>query len=135
MFRSALVVTEDLAQLARWTDWLERAGVAVATCPGPAVRGRCPRMEAKPCPLREAVQIAVVGTRSIEGGRWTKRPERRCTRVPDDGTTVFVDEFGVQATVGGTLHRIGQATDWTLVSVASYLCHQPQVAGKGPDRT
>ena len=26
MSRSALVVTDDIAQLARWTDWLDRAG-------------------------------------------------------------------------------------------------------------
>ncbi|HSL66982.1 MAG TPA: hypothetical protein VK977_02345 [Actinomycetota bacterium] len=123
LFRSALVVTNDLADLARWMEWLERAGFAVAACPGPTVRARCPRLEDRSCLLRETVNVAVVAV-PPEGAldRTPAQPERRCTKVPDDGSTIFIDQFGIQATVGDLPTRLGRPTESLLLATASHLC-------------
>jgi hypothetical protein len=87
----ALIVSEDSAKIDRWALWLEDEGFAVSTCPGPHVSANCPRLDGSPCSIREAVDFAVIdvhplGASELYGG-WA---ERSCTKIPDDGRSVFV---------------------------------------------
>lgn len=89
--RGALIVSYDGARAARWGVWLEQAGFFTTTCPGLYLSNQCPRFNGEPCPRRELVEVAVVDLDSAEPaqlcGDWA---QRTCTKLPDDGSTVFV---------------------------------------------
>jgi hypothetical protein len=89
--RNVLVVGEDFVRRGTWGRWLRAAGFHTATCPGPDVSPGCPRTAGDACPLREWARVAVVDLSGREElglyGGWT---DRLCTRLPDDGGTVFV---------------------------------------------
>jgi hypothetical protein len=84
-----LVVGEDPVRVRRWTRWLEQAGFATTTCPGPEVTWSCPRLDGEPCPRREMVDVAVVAVGPGAEGVGV------CTKVPDDGRTVVLGEADV----------------------------------------
>jgi hypothetical protein len=88
---SALVVAPDPLLAERWRTWLERAGLFATRCPwGPASPG-CPRSVGDPCPLRQAVDVAVVDAEALGTLKWTQPwAGAGCTKVPDDGSTVVV---------------------------------------------
>ncbi len=89
--RNVLIAGEDFVRRGTWGRWLRRAGFHTATCPGPHVVPGCPRIAGDPCPLREWADVAVVDVSPPDdlelAGGWE---ERLCTRLPDDGRTVFV---------------------------------------------
>jgi len=93
---TVLIVGENPARTSTWRDWLERAGYSTLICPGPTLTP-CPRLGAARCALREIADVAVV---EVQGpgeahpyGEWH---EHACTRLPDDGTTIFVSDEGTQ---------------------------------------
>ena len=122
MFRTALVVTEDLVELARLTDWLERGGFIPVACAGPRLRDRCPRTEGAPCLLRDAVDVAVVGTLSLQRTDPHSKPiSIDCTKMPDDGTTVFVGQGGVHVIIGDRQERLGGLHEDALMDAVDYV--------------
>jgi hypothetical protein len=122
MFRTALVVTEDLAELARLTDWLESAGFTPVACAGPRLRDRCPRQEGKSCLLRDAVEVAVVVVPAGNGSEHPgDRPELRCTALPDNGTTIFITSSGIEVTVRGQRQSLGTLSRQSLVDLAEFV--------------
>lgn len=78
-----LVVTDDAAAADFWKASLELDGYDTATCPGPGAARDCPRLHAVRCTLRERADVAVVDLDCDEDAL-------ACTKVPDDGGTVFV---------------------------------------------
>ena len=80
---TALVVTPDLERAAAWMGWLRRAGYISVGCVGPGLTLECPRVRGGRCQLRETVSVAIVD-------RDSDTDAQLCTRVPDDGRTVFV---------------------------------------------
>jgi hypothetical protein len=132
--RTALVVTPDLAELERLAPWLEAAGFITAACAGPRLRGSCRRLEGSRCLLREAVDVAVVAmppsTRATTVG---EPPEASCTTVPDNGTSIFIDEAGMIGTRAGTLEHLGPLIERTLVeAVEDILSRDDRDAGPSP---
>jgi hypothetical protein len=104
----ALIVSEDSSRAGRWAVWLEEEGYSASRCPGPHAVAECPRLQRTPCSLREAVDVAVVdvhplGATELYGG-WA---ERACTKIPDDGRTVFVHEPRIDGTFAGEGMHIG----------------------------
>lgn len=89
-----LVVGENADQLQRWSIWLEQAGWTAVMCPGPNLTWGCPRADGLPCPRRELADVAVVALSDDE-----RKEERLCTKVPDDGTTVFLKDGDVSLRV------------------------------------
>ncbi len=88
---SALLVTADPLVANRWAATLEEAGYYPTRCDGRHLTERCPRFAGLPCPLRDRVDVAVVDLRVLGGLEPTaENLARSCTRVPDDGMTVFV---------------------------------------------
>jgi hypothetical protein len=78
-----LVVSPDLQRGVLWIGWLRRAGYRPLGCVGPDLTLDCPRLRGAPCSVRESVSVAIV---DLDPGA----SARICTRLPDDGTTVFV---------------------------------------------
>jgi hypothetical protein len=78
-----LVVTDNLERAAIWMSWLHAAGYTTAGCVGPGLTFDCPRMHGGRCVLREVSHVAVVDLVCDENADL-------CTKVPDDGSTVFV---------------------------------------------
>jgi hypothetical protein len=119
----ALIVTEDSSNMNRWAMWLEEEGFSVSSCSGPHTVGRCPRLDGIRCSLREAAEIAVVdvhplGETEVYGG-WA---ERSCTRIPDDGRTVFVHEPRINGTFSdGGIHIGARVSRDALVSAVRRL--------------
>jgi hypothetical protein len=111
--RAALVVTPDLAELDRWAQWLEAAGFLTVTCSGPRLRQSCPRLEGTRCLLRGAVDVAVVAIPSMKTA--DEPPEASCTTIPDDGTTIFVDQSGILGTSSRKLERPSPLTKRKLI--------------------
>ena len=86
-----LLVSEDRATVARWTEWLEAAGFAVASCPGPHLAWPCGRLTGERCALRELADVAVVDLPDDGATElYSDSGDRICTTLPDDGTNVFV---------------------------------------------
>lgn len=88
---SALIVSEDAVKTSQWCAWLEQAGFASFSCPGPRLAWQCLRLHGEPCPRRELADVAVVDVQSFDpiessGGY----AETSCTKLPDDRSTVFV---------------------------------------------
>jgi hypothetical protein len=87
MSRTALFVTWNLERGEIWRGWLRSAGYVAVGCVGPASTLDCPRLRGAPCPLRQAVDVAVV---DVDAG-----PDAAvCTPIPDDGTTIYVGGDG-----------------------------------------
>jgi hypothetical protein len=78
-----LVVTDDPGMADVWAASLELAGYDTDTCAGPGAARDCPRLHGSQCSLRERVDVAVLDLDCDEDALV-------CTRVPDDGSTVFV---------------------------------------------
>jgi hypothetical protein len=133
MFRSALLVTEDLAEMARWREWLEAAGFSTVACAGPRLRPYCPLEDGGPCLLREAVDVAIVAVDPRLGfGPLASRTEPVCVTVPDDGTTIFVDDHGLRGEVRGRMRPLGPVSEQSLVERAQYVCSRKgHPAGRG----
>jgi hypothetical protein len=125
---AALVVSEDWATVSQWRDWLEEAGFVVATCPGPRLTRTCPRRNGHPCPLRECMGIALVDVPSHDEDAPGSEPERWCTKVLDDGGTVFIHEVDLSG-FQDRLHLTGPATRPALVGVARQAVLR--LSGKG----
>jgi hypothetical protein len=81
--RRALVVTEDLERAALWMSWLRGAGYTTAGCVGPGLTLDCPRLHGGRCGLREVSDVAIVDLACDDDADL-------CTKVPEDGSTVFV---------------------------------------------
>jgi CheY-like chemotaxis protein len=103
-----LVVSDDLLKAQRWTEWLGEEGFSVTTCPGTHVIGNCPRLEGNACSWREEADLAVVDVLPSPDvelyGEW---PEPACTKLRDDGRTVFVHEPQVDISFGEEGVHIG----------------------------
>jgi CheY-like chemotaxis protein len=78
-----LVVTDDADTRDLWTASLELAGYDTDTCLGPGDTRDCPRLHGARCIDREGAEVAVVDLDCDEDAL-------ACTKVPDDGGTVFV---------------------------------------------
>jgi hypothetical protein len=78
-----LVVTDDADTRDYWAATLELAGYHTDTCPGPGGVTDCPRLHGVRCTLREGAEVAVVDLECDEDAL-------ACTKVTDDGGTVFV---------------------------------------------
>jgi hypothetical protein len=78
-----LVVTDNLERAAIWMSWLRRAGYTTAGCVGPGLTLDCPRMHEGRCVLREISDVAIVDLNCDENADL-------CTKVPDEGSSVFV---------------------------------------------
>jgi hypothetical protein len=78
-----LIVTDDADSRDFWAASLELAGYDTETCPGPGVTRDCPRIHGGRCTLRECAEVAVVDLDCDEDAL-------ACTKVPDEGGTVFV---------------------------------------------
>lgn len=88
---TALVVSEDSCLQDRWCAWLEQTGFLPLTCPGPHVVWSCPRLDGLPCPRRELADVALVELGWSDNGElYGGNAVRSCTKLPDDGRTVFV---------------------------------------------
>ena len=78
-----LVVTDDAEVADYWKASLELEGYDAETCLGPGAARDCPRLHGIRCSLRERADVAVVDLDCDEDAA-------ACTRVPDDGSTVFL---------------------------------------------
>jgi hypothetical protein len=87
MSRTALFVTPDLERADIWRGWLRRAEYMTVGCVGPALTLDCPRLRGAGCPLRQAVDLAIVDIDAC-------RDAAVCTPLPDDGTTIYVGGDG-----------------------------------------
>lgn len=105
-----LVVGQDPVRVRRWARWLEQAGFATTTCPGPEVTWVCPRLDGEPCPRREMVDVAVVAV-----GPEAEEVGGVCTKVPDDGRTILLGEEDVSIAVRDTGVEIRQGSPAVLV--------------------
>jgi CheY-like chemotaxis protein len=77
-----LVVTDDPETADVWTASLELEGYDTEVCRGPGASLDCPRLHGAQCLLRERADITVVDLDCDEDAVV-------CTRVPDDGGTLF----------------------------------------------
>jgi hypothetical protein len=85
-----LVVTCDYERADTWRGWLRRAGYVTLGCVGPGLTLDCPRVRGARCVLREGVNVAIVDVGcDADAGL--------CTRLADDGSTVFVPRDGSSA--------------------------------------
>ncbi len=78
-----LVVTDDLERAAIWMSRLHGAGYTTAGCVGPGLTLDCPRLHGGRCVLREVSDVAIVDLACDDDADL-------CTKIPDDGSTVFV---------------------------------------------
>jgi len=78
-----LIVTPDLERAGTWIGWLRKAGYMSLGCVGPGLTLDCPRLRGDHCSVRESVSVAIVDLDSDVDARL-------CTKLPDDGSTVFV---------------------------------------------
>jgi hypothetical protein len=117
MAGSVLVVSEDLVEADRWARWLEGAGFLAVMCAGPRLRHDCPRVDGRPCLLREAVAAAVVADDPLQGAIDPVEPS--CTRLPDDGTTIRVEGDRLVAWSGGSRTDLGPLTRQGLIGALS----------------
>jgi hypothetical protein len=86
----ALIVTQNSERADLWMGWSRRAGYMTLGCVGPGLTLDCPRLHGNRCGLREAADVAIVDLDcDAEAGL--------CTRLPDDGGTVFVPRGGFGA--------------------------------------
>jgi hypothetical protein len=92
--RTALVVAEEAWKADLWTGWLREAGYSTLSCLGPRVTSRCPGEEGGHCAVRDMADFAVVDVPEESDGLYGGWPERSCTIVPDDGTTVLLYKDG-----------------------------------------
>jgi hypothetical protein len=120
MAGSVLVVSEDLLEADRWAQWLEGAGFLVVMCAGPRLRKDCPRVDGRPCLLREAVEAAVIGDGPLQGA--SDPVELSCTRLPDDGTTIRVEGNRLVAWSDGSRTELGPLTRLGLVGALNRMC-------------
>jgi hypothetical protein len=98
--------------------WLSRVGLETLWCRGPNARPDCPRLEGDACPLREVADLAVVDVRaSGEGELWAGWPERACTKVDDDGGTLFVDDRVIELGAGGRIRLAHPPTEAVMGAV------------------
>jgi hypothetical protein len=86
-----VVVGPDTGTTLEWVTWLRARGERVARCPGPYVI-MCPRVDGYRCPLREAADYAIVEWQP-DDDEHLGHHERYCTRLPDDGRTIFDRTF------------------------------------------
>jgi hypothetical protein len=123
MTPSVLVMGDDPTLTEEWAGWLEDEGFLTVGCPGPHVRERCPRLDGERCVLREVVDVAVAGVSSRSAQEWFGwRPERHCTRLPDDGRTVLVDGRGAEISFHGEPLWIRTRIDrHVLLSLVDYV--------------
>jgi hypothetical protein len=78
-----LIVTDASGVSDYWAATLELDGYDTERCEGPEAATDCPRLHGRACSLRERADVAVVDLDCDEDARV-------CTRVPEDGRTVFV---------------------------------------------
>jgi hypothetical protein len=78
-----LVVTDDLDAADFVTASLVIAGYDTERCDGPGAARDCPRLHGVACTLRERADVAVVDLDCDEDALV-------CSKVPEDGGTVFV---------------------------------------------
>ncbi|MGH2578952.1 MAG: hypothetical protein ACRDG9_14570, partial [Actinomycetota bacterium] len=78
-----LVVTDDRDTADFYTAVLELEGYDTDLCSGPGAARDCPRLHGARCSLRERADVAVIDLDCDEDAT-------SCTKVPDDGGTVFV---------------------------------------------
>jgi hypothetical protein len=110
---SVLVVNEDLVEADRWAAWLEEAGFLTVLCAGPHLRPECPRLHGASCILREAVDAAVIAVAQLSMG--SPRLEGSCTRLPDDGSTIRIQDGRLMASIDGVGAELGPLTKRTLI--------------------
>jgi hypothetical protein len=91
MTATVLVVSENLATCVGWGTVLRNAGYRVLTCPGPS-QYPCPRLGTGPCSVREHADCAVVEVQGFGGLPYGEWGEHACTKLPDDGRTIFISE-------------------------------------------
>ena len=116
---TVLIVGDDPARRSEWAGWLMREGYTTATCEGPNVVP-CPWVDGRRCPLREAVDIAIVDMQrpgEVEPHAW---PERFCTTLPDDGRTVFVCTEEMAGTRIRLNHPVSSPTLQRAISMARH---------------
>jgi hypothetical protein len=103
---TALVVTADLGRAAAWSAWLRKAGHASVGCVGPGLTLGCPRVRGARCQLREMVRLTIVDLECDTNAL--------CTRVPDDGRTVFVaaEDAGARQRVMGRAQEASHRRAW-----------------------
>jgi len=78
-----LVVTDDAERADFWAASLELEGYDADICSGPGASRDCPRLHEVRCSLRERARVALVDLDCDEDAPV-------CTKIPDDGGTVFV---------------------------------------------
>jgi hypothetical protein len=100
---TALIVADEVWKADLWTAWLREAGYSTISCPGPRVTFRCPREEGGLCAVRDMVDLAVVDVPEDPDGPYGGWPERSCTLMPDDGTTLFLHRASGPLEDGGVL--------------------------------
>lgn len=83
---NAIVVSGDRETREGWLRRLEEAGFATLWCGGPDAVSGCPRLEGRSCILRESAAVGVVDVK----GDAPFPPELLCTRLREDGRTVYV---------------------------------------------
>lgn len=121
---NVLVVGENPVQLGRWSAWLEQAGWTPVTCPGPRLTWGCPRLHGRPCPRRELADAAVVALPVDEWG------EDLCTKVPDDGITVFLGDAAVSLRVREKGIEVSERAPGLLIdAVRDALRRRPAIRG------
>lgn len=120
-----LLVGDDPDQLRRWSTWLEHAGWTAVICPGPRRTWGCPRLDGEPCPRRELADAAVVALPVDEWGE-----DRLCTKVPDDGTTVFLGDSAVSLRVREKGIEVSERAHGLLIdAVRDALRRRPATRG------
>ena len=108
-----LVVSGDPDTRDRWTHWLARAGLEILSCRGPTARLPCPRLDGRPCPLREIADLAVVDVGATGSGPLA----RACTKRRDDGATLFVDDRVIEVGSGGRIRLTQPPTEAVMTAV------------------
>ena len=131
---SALIVSEDSSRASRWAQWLEQVGFITLTCQGPDLAWQCPRLEGQRCPRRELADVAVVELGppvwTEPHGGWTARS---CTKLPDDGSTVFVHQPHLEATFSEEqLHLASPATPAAFVAAVQEARRRSRSADPPP---
>ena len=99
-----LVVSDDAEKRDFWIASLGLAGYDTNACPGPGAARDCPRLHGIRCSLRESAEVAVVDLDSDED-------TPVCSKVPDDGGTVFVRRSSASPTGRRELLRAVEDAD------------------------
>lgn len=85
-----ICVGSDTARVHRWASWLAAQGYETGTCAGYEATEGCPRLEGRPCEIREWADVAVLDVSRDSVFQLSSGRTVVCSRLEDDGRAVIV---------------------------------------------